>query len=352
MNFLRKDHLVLCFTFVLLATACQAGKATHKPVNTVLDVSATIETEPMRTGGDSADDATLWVNRSDASLSLIIGTNKQRGLVVYDLDGKEIQFLQDGQLNNVDHRDNFPLGDQKISLVTASNRSNNSIAIYRVNPESRRLENVAARSIATIEAYGSCMYHSRSTGKFYYIVTNKRGEVEQLELFDNGKGQVDAKRARIFKVGTQLEGCVADDELDQLYIGEEAVGIWKYPAAPDAPAQATRVDGVLPAGKLKPDVEGLTIAYNIDGRGYLIASSQGNNTYVVYRREGNNAYVKTFRIVAGNGIDDVSETDGIHVITEPLGPKFPKGVFIAQDGLDDKGKQNFKLVPWQLIVNE
>ena len=352
MNFLRKDHVMLLLILVLLATACQASKATHKPVDSVLEVSATIETEPTGVRGDSADDSTLWVNPTDPSQSLIIGTNKQRGLAVYDLSGKQVQFLSDGRLNNVDHRDNFPLGGQKISLVTASNRSNNTIAIYRVNPETRRLENVAARAIATVEAYGSCMYHSQTTNKFYYIVTNKHGQVEQLELFDNGKGQVDAKRARLFKVGSQLEGCVADDELDQLYIGEEAVGIWKYPAAPNAPANATKGDGVLPAGNLKADVEGLTLAYQKDGRGYLIASSQGNNTYVVYRREGNNAYVKTFRIVAGNGIDGVSETDGIHVFAAPLGPKFPNGVFIAQDGVDDKGTQNFKLIPWQLIVNE
>lgn len=352
MSLRGKLYFVFCFSLVaLVASACQASKATHN-FDPVLAVSATIETEPMRTGGDSADDTTLWIDRRDPSQSLIIGTNKKRGLAVYDLSGREIQFVEDGQMNNVDHRDDFPLGDKKVSLVTASNRSNNSIAVYRIDEQSRRLENVAARAIVTIEAYGSCMYHSRATGKFYYIVANKRGEVEQLELFDNGKGLVDAKRARLFKVGTQLEGCVADDELDQLYIGEEAVGIWKYPAAPDAPLQPTKVDGVIPFGKLKPDVEGLTIAYGKDGRGYLIASSQGNNTYVVYRREGNNAYVKTFRIVAGNGIDEVSQTDGIHVVAESLGPKFPKGVFIAQDGLDDKGKQNFKLVPWDSIVNE
>jgi 3-phytase len=46
----------------------------------------------------------------------------------------------------------------------------------------------------------------------------------------------------------------------------------------------------------------------------------------------------------------VTETDGIHVTTGNLGPLFPKGVFIAQDGLDDKGKQKFKFVPWQLII--
>jgi 3-phytase len=48
----------------------------------------------------------------------------------------------------------------------------------------------------------------------------------------------------------------------------------------------------------------------------------------------------------------VTETDGIHATSANLGPMFPSGVFIAQDGLDDKGKQNFKLVPWHRIVNE
>ena len=315
----------------------------------MLEVVAALETEPVQTGGDSADDATLWVNPSDPEFSLIIGTNKKRGLAVYDLSGKEIQFLADGQINNVDHRDDFPLAGKKVALVTASNRSNNSIAVYSINAQTRRLESVAAGVIKTTEAYGSCMYRSSKSGKFYYIGTSKQGVVEQYELFDTGQGTVDAKRVRQIKVGTQLEGCVADDELGYLYVGEEDVGIWKYQAEPDANLERTKVDGVGPGGNLVADVEGLTIAYGKDGKGYLVASSQGNNTYAVYRREDANAYVKSFRIVAGNKIDGVTSTDGIHVTTAAVGELFPKGVFIAQDGSDDKGKQNFKLVPWQLI---
>jgi 3-phytase len=323
-----------------------------KPSPPVFELAATVETEPVTTTGDSADDATLWVNPSDPSLSLVIGTNKQRGLAVYDLAGKQVQFLPDGRMNNVDHRDGFPLGMKEVSLITASNRSNNSIGIYRVNPETRRLENVAARRVITIEAYGACMYHSQTTDKFYYIVTSKQGLVEQFELFDNGKGRVDAKRIRRFKVGTQLEGCVADDDLGYLYIGEELAGIWKYGAEPQSSLDRVKVDGVAPEGHLVADVEGLTIGYGKDGKGYLIASSQGSNSFVVYRREGDNTYVKTFRIVAGNGIDEVTETDGIYVTLENLGSLFPHGVFIAQDGLDDRGTQNFKLVPWHLIISE
>ena len=326
----------------------ESADVTRSPL---LEVAATVETEPVSTGGDSADDTTLWVNPSDPSQSLIIGTNKKRGLAVYDLAGKQLQFLPDGNMNNVDHRDGFPLGGEKVSLVTSSNRSNDSIAIYRVNPATRRLENVAARRIPAVQAYGACMYHNPKTDKFYCIVTSKQGMAEQFELFDNGKGRVDARSVRRFKVGTQLEGCVADDELGHLYIGEEQVGIWKYHADPDAKLDRVKVDGVAAAGHLVADVEGLTIAYGKDGNGYLIASSQGDNTYVVYRREGANAFVKRFRIASGNGIDEVTNTDGIHVTTANLGPVFPRGVFIAQDGVNDKANQNFKLVPWHLIVD-
>lgn len=351
--------LTICpFLCLLILPGAPKMGQTHKAIEAgdvtpaLLEVAATIETEPVSTRGDSADDVTLWVNPSEPSQSLIIGTNKQRGLAVYDLTGKQLQFLPDGRMNNVDHRDGYPLGGQKVSLVTSSNRSNNSVGIYRVNPATRRLENVAARRISTIEAYGACMYHSRKTDKFYYIVTSQQGMAEQFELFDNGKGRVDARSMRRFRVGTKLEGCVADDELGHLYIGEEQVAIWKYQAEPDAGLDRVKVDGVASEGHLVADVEGLTIAHGTEGKGYLIASSQGDNSYVVYRREGDNAYVKRFRIASGNGIDEVTDTDGIHVTTLNLGSVFPRGVFIAQDGVNDKGNQNFKLVPWHLIVNE
>lgn len=341
----------LILAAVLVMVSHRRGPARVKAATNVLEVAATVETDPVNTKGDSADDPTLWVNPSDPAKSLLIGTNKQKGLAVYDLSGKELQFLPDGEMNNVDHRDDFPLAGAKVPLVTASNRTNKSVAIYKINVETQRLENVAAGKNNTFDAYGSCMYKSSKTGKFYYIVTSKTGVAEQYELSDTGRG-VSTRPVRRINVGTQLEGCVADDELGHLYIGEEKVGIWKYQAEPDAEASRVKVDLVSPAGNLAADVEGLTIAYGSNGKGYLIASSQGNDTFVIYRREGDNAYVKSFRIIAGKAIDKVTDTDGIHVTTTNLGPLFPKGVFIAQDGVNDQANQNFKLVPWHLIASD
>ncbi|MDQ2696595.1 MAG: phytase, partial [Pseudomonadota bacterium] len=81
-----------------------------------------------------------------------------------------------------------------------------------------------------------------------------------------------------------------------------------------------------------------------------IASSQGDDAFVVYRREGDNDYLMTFQIAAGNGIDGVSDSDGIDVTNAPLGDAFPQGLFVAQDGKNDDGHQNFKLVPWERIA--
>jgi 3-phytase len=312
-------------------------------------VNATVETDPVPHGGDAADDPAIWIHPSDPSKSTIIGTDKQGGIAVYDLSGKQIQYLPAGLLDNVDLRDGFELGGQQVSIVTASNRKDNTIAIYKINPQSRMLENAAARAIKhTASAYGMCMYRSAKTGKIYYFGTSKSGSVEQWELFDQG-GKVDAKKVRSLKLGSTVEGCVADDELGHFYVAEEAIGIWKFGAEPDAGDKGALVDKVG-SGHLVADVEGLAIAYGKNGEGYLMVSSQGNHSYVVYKREGNNEFVKKFRITNGGGIDGAEETDGIDVTTANLGPSFPHGVFIVQDGFNDKGNQNFKLVPLQKII--
>lgn len=73
----------------------------------------------------------------------------------------------------------------------------------------------------------------------------------------------------------------------------------------------------------------------------------------MYRREGSNAYVKAFRVGSGPAcIDEVTGSDGIDVVTASLGPAFPFGVFVTQDDTNGpSGNQNFKLVPWQDILN-
>lgn len=323
-----------------------------------VQVAATVETESIPSAGDAADDPAIWIHPLDPAQSTIIGTDKKGGLSVFDLSGAMIQYRPDGALNNVDLRYNFPLDGRAVALVTAGNRTDNTIAVYRVEPDTRHVEKVAAPSLRPqLEIYGSCMYRSPQSGKYYVFVDSKQGEVEQWEIYDinNSNGTVAGALVRSFDVGDQVEGCVADDELMYLYIGEEETGIWKYGAEPGDGTARTLVDSTGEDGHLRADVEGLTLYYGSansgHATGYLIASSQGNDTYVIYERRGDNAYVATFEIDAGNGIDRVTHSDGIDVTNVALGSAFPQGVFIAQDDANDDDHQNYKLVPWPAIAN-
>jgi 3-phytase len=317
----------------------------------VVNATATLETDPALTGGDAVDDPSVWVHPSDVSKSLIIGTDKISGLFTYGLDGKTVQRVQDGTMGNADVRYDFPLGGKKVALIVANNRTTNGLSVYAVDAATRMLTNVGDGALATgIVGYGSCMYRSAKTGKYFEFVNDKNGITQQWELTDNGAAKVKATMVRQFDVGTQVEGCVADDQLGHFYTGEETVGVWKYDAEPGGGSARTQVDSTGGTGHLTADVEGLAIYYGPNGTGYLLASSQGNDTFAIYRREGANAYVGTFAVVDA-AIDGVNGCDGIEVLNLGMGTAFPQGMFLAQDGVNPGANQNFKITPWERIAN-
>jgi len=352
---------VLAACAVLSLVACSGDsdasdkKSTSSASGVVSEeVSATVETEPVPHSGDAADDPAVWVDPADPSLSAVVATDKDGGLLVYDLAGRQLQYLQAGDMNNVDLRpaaDGFTLGGRPVVLVVAGNRKSNTIGVFELDPATRQLRDVAGDAIEPdIEVYGSCLYRSAETGKVYVFVNSKTGEVQQWELTDDGSGRVVGEQVRSFAVKSQPEGCVADDELGHFYLGEETRGIWKFGAEPDAGDTGSLIAEASDSGPLVADVEGLAIAAGPDGTGYLIASSQGDSSYAVYQREGDNSYVGSFRIRDGGGIDGTSDTDGIDVAATPLGSSFPSGVFVAQDGENDGLTQNYKLVPLDQIL--
>jgi hypothetical protein len=161
-------------------------------------VLPTVETVPVPSSGDAADDMVVWVHPTNRALSTVIGTDKESGLLVYDLAGNVLQYLPDGRLNNVDLRQDFPLGGARVALVTSGERNNNVLATYAVDSSTRLLHNVAARTIVCgFDVYGCCMYQSPVTGEVYFFVNSQNGDVEQWRLFDDGTGRVDAVRVRL-----------------------------------------------------------------------------------------------------------------------------------------------------------
>lgn len=317
-------------------------------------VTADLETIPVPAATDAADDPAIWINPADVSQSLIIGTDKRNGLVTYNLDGTVQQTINIGRVNNVDLRDGFMLDGQSVALVTATNRTEGSLVIYAIDPETRELVDVSAQVVipGVEEVYGVCMYISPVDDAMYAFVTSAdTGEVEQYRLTE-ADGQVEAEQVRRFVIGSQTEGCVADDELETVYIGEEAAGFWKYDAEPDGGEAGTLVDTTGEDGHLTADVEGITLYLGEEGSGYLIVSSQGSSTFVVYERGSDNAYIGTFRVVETDTVDAVSGTDGLDVTSVAVSDAFPEGLLVVQDDLNinPQATQNFKLISWSSIA--
>ena len=341
--------------FIILVYTCIISGCFKEKIVRVTDgyVNATMETDPVTGRDDVADDPCVWVHPSDPSLSMIIGTDKDEnspGLRVYDLDGNQVYTTDNEKANNVDIRYGMKLGGKKVDIVTTGLRVSNTLGIYKIDPDSRSLYSVSARQITLgIEVYGSCMYKERTTNTFYAIVNDKEGNVEQYRLFDNGSGLVDAELVRTLKLPGQLEGCVADDMLGHLYIGEEDHGIWKYEAAPGGSDNGFLIDSIGP--HLADDVEGLTLYYGGESTGYLIASSQGDDTYVIYSREGQNNFIGRFSVIDSETVDGTSGTDGIDVCNMSLGGQLSNGIFVVQDDVNDNGNQNFKVISWDNIAS-
>lgn len=316
-------------------------------------VPCVAQTEPIQFQGDAADDPAIWVHPQDPAKSLIIGTNKKAGLVVYDLNGRLVQTLSDGRMNNVD----VVQVSGRDALILASNRIDQTIAIFRADPATGRLSRGAGSGVPTglDEVYGLCSYIDPQSGEIVCVVGSKSGVVKFFELREQADGSFDSRVLREFAVGGQAEGMVVDALHGWLYVGEETVGLWRYPLDPTHEptrqlVDIVRHDGPGITGHLATDVEGVSIYDAGDGKGWIVVSCQGENRFAFYDRVDltyRGSITLSFTGPDGK-IDHVTETDGIHAHAGPLGPRFPAGVLIVQDG-NNGDRQNFKIVDWREI---
>jgi myo-inositol-hexaphosphate 3-phosphohydrolase len=357
-SFRGSRSLAAVFAAVVLSMTGVPAAAVPPP--SVLPVAADGETTPVQHSGDAADDPAIWVHPSDPSRSVVIGNDKQGALEVYDLAGARIQQITTpaGSWGNVDVRQAVTVGGSVLDLVGAVR---GGMRFYSVDPASRQLSLVTdgTGTLPSGGGEGFCLYHSRVSGRLYAFVNDRSGRVRQFEIHDaDGDGLVQSALVREFSVGSETEGCVADDETGAFYISEEDVALWRYEAEPSGGGGRTRVDDVG-GGNLAADIEGLTLVPLPEGGGYLIASAQNvadarNSYFAVYERTGGNAFVAAFRVVGGVAADGCQRTDGIAAHPGGLGPMFPTGLFVCQDNDNTtpgaSGNQNFKLVQLGTVV--
>lgn len=356
-----------------------AVKTTKHSLPTISIVTETTVRNQLEENTDDPDDPAIYLHPEAPHKSLIITSHKKGGLRVHDLMGQEIQTISPDKIryNNVDivsgvkYQSQIAGETKTCDLAIASDRHNDTIAIFLINRDYQEetqvttslLENVTSIEIPSsifgvddgiATAYGLTSYTSIVDGKTYVFVSQSDGnKIAQLELQPEigaaDQFTVNAKIVRTWEMPIPpgltpeeafVEGMVVDRETGILYLAQEQFGIWKLKAEPDSTLDLTIVDRVKnldPNSPLTVDVEGLTIYYGDHDQGYLIASSQGDNTFAVYQRAEDNTYVGSFVI------EGVGKTDGLDITSLPLGEKYPAGLLVVQDGLNQP-IPNFKLI--------
>lgn len=326
----------------------------------VTEVPAEVETDPVSATGDAADDPAIWVHPTVPAQSLVIGNDKQGALEVYDLDGTRRQRITNPATSfwgNVDVRQDVTIGARTLDVVVAYNAG---LRTFDVDPTSRLLAPVGdgTGAIPTNGGEGLCAYNSAVTDQLHVFVITRPGRVRQYRIHDaDGDGLLEGALVREFFVGSESEGCFADDTTGRLYVAEEDVGLWRYGAEPGSGSARTLVDAVAPQGNLAYDVEGVTLVDTGEVSGYLVVSAQNGaqpsrSFFAVYDRQ-TNAYLWSFRISGSARADGCERTDGIAAHAGNLGPAFPTGVFVCQDNGNTSpapGNQNFKLTGLDAIL--
>src|SRR5262245_2969575 len=300
--------------------------------------------------GPDPDDPAIWLNPTDPNDSVVVTAHKNGGLRVYDLAGHELQSIEPEGIryNNVDVLYNVKVGHTSKDLFVASDRANDTLAIYAIDPATRMLTDVTSSKVphsifgvddGEATAYGLDAF-TAADGTDYVFVTQAGGDkIAQLKLVDAGHGEVSARLVRTLTLlnpggadpeDLQSEGIVIDDTTGFGYVAVESGGIYRFDTDPKSHSGFEQF--VAPdASFLKPDLEGLSIRYADDGSRQLFVSSQGDSTFSVLDLDSA-AFLGRFAVAKGNQIDGAEESDGLDIFSGPLGSAFPNGLLVVQDG--------------------
>ncbi len=330
-----------------LAEAYKLREQIHKVVFPATEADP-VGNDPQE---DAADDPAFWLNEGEPDSSFAYGTNKKSGIHVFNLHGRQVEFYPFGKINNIDIRQKIQVGDELLDVLGGSNRSDNSIILYKIDTAGKLtnlLDNTYLIDTSEIdEVYGFCLYKNKEH-ELSALINGKSGVIHQYKLIASTEGKCQLLLINTWRLPSQPEGMVVDDEVGVLYVGEEDEGIWKI-ALNDPDSEIT----VLPSSQQKNnpainyDIEGLALYYGEDGNGFLLASIQGSFSYALFDRKSFD-YIGSFRIDGISDIDGVEETDGLEIFSHAIGQQFPAGLLIVQDGFNFKdsvlASQNYKFI--------
>lgn len=286
-----------------------------------------------------SDDPAIWLNATDPSRSLILGTDK-------DLDGALYAFGLDGKVmgvapglkrpNNVDVEYGLALRGARVDVAVVTERLADKLRVFR-------LPDLAPIDCGGIDVFlgqaerapmGIALYKRPKDRALFAIVGRKAGPTSgylwQYRLEDDGAGCVKGTPVRAFGAWSgrgEIEAIAVDDALSYVYYSDEWLGVRKYGADPDARDAGSEL-ALFATDGFASDREGISL-YHVDDRtGYILVSDQQGNQFHVFPREGSQGKPHAhprLKIIRTQTLG----SDGSDATSAPLGKAFPAGLFVA-----------------------
>lgn len=332
---MKNIHYILTLSVLPLVINCTGQKEVIEKLKPTLITETVVH---------DTDDPAIWINPQDASKSIIIGTDKDTdgGLYTFDLNGKIThKVLGLKRPNNVDLEYGFMLNGKKTDIAAVTERETNKVKLYAL-PDLKEVGEISVFEGETERGpMGISMYRSLETGEIFVIVGRKSGPSDgylwQYKLSEKN-GTITGEVVRKFGKYSglkEIESIAVDDEMGYIYYSDEQFGVHKYYADP---AKGNEELSVFGKGDFKSDVEGISIYPTSQGKGYILVSNQQNDTFNVYLRED-----QSKGRIAEIPVSTL-ESDGSEVTNVNLGPKFPKGVFVAMSN-----GRIFHFYDWRMV---
>jgi 3-phytase len=345
---------IIFLLFFAVACRVQPGVSTSK------DDSASI-VKPLYISGKvayDADDPAIWINKQDPARSLIIGTDKDvnGALYVFDLKGniipgKTVKGLK--RPNNVDIEYGLMLNGTPVDIAVTTERFTHQLRVYSL-PDMKEIDNGGLEMFSDDQQPGyrdlmGISLYKNKIGNVYAFVGRKTGPAEgylgQYLLDDDGTGNVKSSLVRTFGSFSgkkEIESIAVDDALGYVYYSDEGVGVKQYYADAEKGNAQLALFGTT---GFKEDHEGISIYQQTDSTGYILVSDQGANRFQIFSREGvkhpyDHQLLKVVNVAA-------TQSDGSEVVALPLGPDFPKGLFVVMSN-----DRTFHLYKWEDIAGK
>jgi len=310
---------------------------------------------------NDTDDPAIWIHPTDASKSLIVGTDKEvgGGLYVYDLDGKIVnKFIDMKRPNNVDIAYGLNINGVKTDIAVTTERKANMIRVFSL-PDLKPIDNggipIFERETGKEErdGMGLALYTKQIdsvTTEIHAVVGRKTGPsgtyLWQYKLSANPSGEVTGEVVRKFGQYSgkkEIEAIAVDSEFGYIYYSDEQAGVRKYYADPEKGNQELAFFAQDDAMR---DHEGIAIYKKDEKTGYILVSNQQNNTFLVYKREGSESNPHEHKLIADIPVSTV-ECDGADATNVNLGSKYPNGIFVAMSN-----GNVFHIYDWNILQNE